>query len=204
MFFARALAVVAMTTVSLAAQVYQIDPETVDPATRASWCVSQEAACPLLCLQNPKVQDASTASNECDPANLQYSCICSNGIQPDIGNFSQTIPFFLCQEFGNQCVNACGTGNTPCQSACRTDNPCGAQNPTRVNITTSSSVVATATDGSTATAGPAIYTGLGESSSSSSKSSDKDSGSNAVLAMGHSYGLAVVLAGLFTGFAMVL
>jgi len=65
-------------------------------------------------------------------------------------------------------------------------------------------MVATATDGSTATAGPAIYTGLGESSSTSNKNTDKDSGSNPVLAMGHSYGLGVVFAGLFAGFALVL
>ena len=65
-------------------------------------------------------------------------------------------------------------------------------------------MVATATDGSAATAGPAIYTGLGESSASSNKNTDKNSGSNAVLALGQSYGLAVVFAGLFTGFAMVL
>ena len=104
-------------------------------------------------------------------------------------------------------MNACGSGNTACQSACRSDNPCGAQNPTRVNTTTSSSMIATATDGSTATAGPAVYTGLGGSSASSSEKTDKtdkDSGANTFLVMGHSYGLAVVFAGLFAGFAMVL
>jgi len=183
-----------------------------------------QASCPLLCLQNPDIQDGTTSANECDPvrnfptpritsetnssqADLSYLCICGNGFQPDVGNFSQTIPFFQCQEFGNQCVNACGSGNTACQSACRSDNPCGAQNPTRVNTTTSSSMIATATDGSTATAGPAVYTGLGGSSESSSEKTDKtdkDSGANAFLVMGHSYGLAVVFAGLFAGFAMVL
>ncbi|KAG9240763.1 hypothetical protein BJ878DRAFT_524340 [Calycina marina] len=114
----------------------------------------------LLCLQNSGVQDASTASNDCDPVRspshlpplpcfmtrdlqdtLVYSCICGNCSTPNAANFSQTIPFFECQEYGNQCVDAYGVVNTPCQSACRVDNPCGAQKPTRVKITISSAML---------------------------------------------------------------
>ncbi|KAH8596683.1 hypothetical protein B0O99DRAFT_105489 [Bisporella sp. PMI_857] len=206
------LAVVAVAIFSFNAQAatqYSIDPNSVDLATRESWCVSQKASCPLLCLQNTGAQDASTAENDCDPDTLSYSCICGNGITPDAGNYSQTIPFFLCQEYGNQCVNGCGTGNTPCQTACRVDNPCGAQNPTRVNTTSSSTMPATATSTSTSTNGPVVYSGLGGdgSSSSSSSSSSTSSDKNAALAtldLGRSYGLAVVFAGLFAGFAILL
>jgi len=199
-----AFAAMAMFSLSRGQTQYEIDPESVPIGTRDVWCQSQKAACPLLCLQNPKINDASTQQNDCDSKTLTYQCICGNGVQPDIGNFSQTIPFFKCQEYGNQCVNQCASADTPCQSACRSDNPCGAQNPTRVNLTSSSTTMeATGTGTATNTGGTTVFTGLGGDSSSSSSSSSK-SGSQAALSIGHSYGIAVGFAGLIGGFALFL
>jgi len=198
-------ALVATAIFSMNAQAqYNIDPESVPLAIRTSWCQAQIASCPLLCLQNLG-DSSSTEANDCDPPTLAYDCICGNGLTPSLANYSQTIPFFECQEFGNQCVAGCN-GAPSCQSACRDSNPCGAQTPTRINTTSTSSMPATATLPAGATSGTAgvVFTGLGGSVQTSTSSTDnKKNGSQMALDLGRSYGLAVVFAGIFTGFALV-
>ena len=93
-----------------------IQPTTVPLPIRDVWCTNQEASCPLLCLQQTK--SASTRSNTCDPASLAWTCICTDGTQPNVSQYSQTVPFYECQEFGNQCVTNCGNDPT-CQTNCR-------------------------------------------------------------------------------------
>jgi len=185
---------------------YTIDPNSVPLATRQSWCQSQVASCPLLCLQNQGQSDATTSENDCDATSLTYNCICGNGLTPSLANYSQTIPYFECTEFGSQCIAACNNDQT-CQSACRANNPCGAQNPTRVNTTTSSSMPSTTEVPAGATSGPngVVYTGLGGGSAATpTSSSTKKSGSDMALDLGRSYGLAVVFTGLLAGFALVM
>lgn len=196
------MAVVATALFSIAVRSqasYYIDPTSVPIATRRSWCVSQSSVCPLLCTQINNGSQTTT-SNDCDAATLTFDCVCGNGLSPNASEFSQTIPFFECQEYGNQCVAACG-GNTPCQSACRQDHPCGAQNPTRVNTTTTATMASTTAD--VTGTGAAVFTGLAGATTTPSSSTKKNAG-NAALDMGRAYGLAVVGAGIFAGFALVL
>lgn len=106
-----------------------------------------------------------------------------------------TIPYFVCQEWGNQCVKKCGNNNK-CASACREDHPCGALDPSPPNktatATASASASASATDD-----GSTVYTdGPGNSS-------DKKGGAAAALSVGRKYGLGVVLGSLFVGFALL-
>jgi hypothetical protein len=108
-------------------------------------------------------------------------------------------------------VAACG-GASNCQSACREDRPCGAQEPTRVNLSTVITS-ATSTEGgaaaSTASDG-AVYTGFGGSAATTGASTDSqnaDTGTNAaavLLNVGQLYGLGVVAAGIFAGFSILL
>lgn len=112
----------------------------------------------------------------------------------------------MCQEYGNQCVAQCG-GNTACESSCRVDHPCGAQNPTRVNASTSTSATASATGGTSKGTDGVVYNGLGgagATSTSASSSGNKKNGGQTALDLGRSYGLAVVFTGLFAGFALVM
>ena len=74
--------------------------------------------------------------NDCDPETLTYGCVCGNGLQPNVSEYSLTIPYFTCTEWGNQCVERC-EGDSACASSCRQDHPCGALNPTRENKTKS-------------------------------------------------------------------
>ncbi|KAK0123245.1 hypothetical protein ONS96_010244 [Cadophora gregata f. sp. sojae] len=206
-----AAALFSMTVNSQA--IYTIDPDSVSLPTRQGWCSSQTTACPLLCLQLSG-ESSTTAANDCDPEVLSYQCVCGNGLSPNASEYSQTLPFFECQEYGNQCVAACN-GNTPCQSACRDDHPCGAQNPTRVNITSSASSSTTnAPAGATTGAGgEVVYNGLGGDAGTTTAASGaqatgtddtKKNGSQMALDVGRSYSFAVVFAGLFAGFALVM
>lgn len=188
--------------------VYTIDPSSVPLAIRDSWCVTQKSSCPLLCLQLPG-ESSTTSTNKCDAASLTYQCVCGNGLSPNASEYSQTLPFFICSEYGNQCVKNCYAGNTQCQSDCRNNNRCGAQDPTRVNVTSSSSIAATATGASATASGDVVHSGFGSSADAStttgsSSSDNKKSGADMALGLGRSYGLAVVFTGVFAGFALVL
>ncbi|KAF2146664.1 uncharacterized protein K452DRAFT_282840 [Aplosporella prunicola CBS 121167] len=169
-----------------------IDPDSVSISDRNQWCTSQKSACPLICLQTANNTD-STEENDCDPDTLQFSCVCSNGLSPNVSEYSETIPYFECTEYNNQCVSNCGSNNQ-CSYNCRANNPCGAQNPKRVNATTSASATAAATS-SAETQG---YGGFGDDDSK------KNGASSLVVSLGANYGLAAVVGGLFAGAAVLL
>lgn len=140
---------------------------------------------------------------------LTYSCICSNGQQPNSSEYSQTIPYFECTQAATDCVNKCEQTDTSCQSACRSDNPCGAQNPTRVNTSTISTMAATTTSagGKASTTGASAsdtFTGFGGTSTASSKSVAPARIQALALGFGGEYGLLIVLGGMMGGFMFML
>lgn len=113
-----------------------------------------------------------------------------------MSEYSLTIPYHVCTEWGTQCVAACGSDNV-CSSACRQDHPCGAQNPQRVNQSTTTSTSASAT----ATPTNQVFDGMAGDSEGGEGNGRNAAG---MLRFGDSYGLAVVAGGLFAGFAMLL
>ncbi|EOD51901.1 hypothetical protein GTA08_BOTSDO13357 [Neofusicoccum parvum] len=176
-----------------------IDPDSVSIEDRNQWCLSQTSQCPLICLQTAG-NSATTQENECDAQTLVYSCVCSNGISPNVSEYSQTMPYYICTENNNRCVNNCASGNNQCASDCRTKNLCGAQNPTRVNTTTTaSSTSASATSSSTGS----NFNSFGDGDSGDSSSSKSGAGALA-LDLGAKYGLAMIISGLVGGAAVLL
>ncbi|KAF3481962.1 uncharacterized protein GIQ15_04721 [Arthroderma uncinatum] len=200
MLFSSAL--FAFVTVASLASAQVINPQDVDEATRAQWCLAQQTSCPLICLQLRGTTETPSA-NDCDPDTLAFDCTCSNGMTPNATEYSQTIPYFLCTESNNKCVKDCN-GVHACQSACREDHPCGAQNPTPPNSTTKPTMTATQSASSTASSG-AVYTGFGDGSASSTDTPKKGmAGQQVLLHVGQMYGMAVVLGGFLAGFAVLL
>ncbi|KAL6159902.1 hypothetical protein ACJQWK_06106 [Exserohilum turcicum] len=185
---------------------YTIDPNSVDQSTRDYWCSQNTAQCPLICLQQPGVTSMTTQENSCDSDNLTYQCVCDNGVSPNITQYSQTLPFFICQQWGNNCVNNCG--NDPsCQSACRQDHPCGAQNPYRGNSSLSSTMASTPTPSGTAK-NTIPVTGFGGSqptgTSQSGNNNNNNKGAGSVFMPNAGLGLAAVFGSVFFGFAILL
>ncbi|KAF1351262.1 hypothetical protein BDV97DRAFT_166770 [Delphinella strobiligena] len=219
MLFTRVITAIALAMVSLAtAQTnttggdYYIDPDSVPISTRDSWCTSQTASCPLICLQvAPNI--TTTEVNDCNATALTYTCVCGNGLSPNASEYSNSLPYFICSDWGTQCVTACATNDT-CASACRQDHPCGAIDPVRVNVSSSSSSEATTSSvGTTRGANVAATTsgsggtttgGSSTSAATATASAAVKSGDVAVLEMGEAYGLLVIAASLFGGFAFFL
>ncbi|KAK2741887.1 hypothetical protein FQN57_005446 [Myotisia sp. PD_48] len=183
----------------------QINPEDIPEATRQQWCLSQRESCPLLCLQMPGTTD-QPVENICEEDTLRFWCVCSNGLSPNATEYSQTIPYFICTETNNKCVENCGPTAHKCQSDCRQNNPCGAQNPTPPNSTTTATGTASKTaDASSTSATDAVFTGMGEGSAASGEPDKKGFASKqAVLDVGQLYGMIAVLAGVFAGFFTLL
>ena len=184
------------------------------PATDI-WCTNQKASCPLLCTQISK-SDA-TSANTCDAGSLSFQCVCANGQVPNASDFSQTIPFYECQTANVQCANACA-GNAGCVTGCNS-RPCGAQNPTRLNVTsTASDASATASatasgsgDASAAATGDATATGggntggfFGAPAQTSTSAASHFQPGTVTFRTAERYGLAVIFASLFAGFALFL
>ncbi|EGX89401.1 hypothetical protein CCM_07653 [Cordyceps militaris CM01] len=196
------VAAAALATVAQAD--YTIDPKTVPFATRGNepyiswtsmtpadgllldrWCRDEKLTCPMICQQT---EPRTTLVNDCDPETLMYGCLCGNNKQPNISEYSLSIPYY--------CVNKCNNNNM-CASDCLQNHPCGATNPQRYNASATSSQGATAAK----TGSDGIYTG--PPGSANDGSSGKKSGAGSALEAGRSYGFAVVFVGLFAGFTML-
>ncbi|KAJ5766340.1 uncharacterized protein N7511_003956 [Penicillium nucicola] len=168
-----------------------IDTNSVPYATRQAWCSSQTSSCPLLCLQLSGASGSPT-TNTCDATTLDYECICSNGASPNATEYSQTIPYFTCTQHNDQCVTNCN-GDSSCQYACRSDNPCGARAPKHYNVTTTTASTAAATASATETP---VNTAVDGSTGAAPRMVSVE--------MSHVYGLFAVV-GVFTaGFASLM
>lgn len=181
---------------------YTIDPDSVSQSDRTYWCDQQTAMCPLICLQQPGVTSMTTESNDCDADTLTYNCVCENGITPNITQYSQTLPFFICQTWGNQCVAACN-GASSCQDACRADHPCGAQTPYLGNASASALLSATASRTGSASSTSIAVTGFGGAAATSASSSNAGA-VPAPYIPGATLGMAAVFGSVFLGFAILL
>lgn len=190
-------------------------------AFQEAWCVQEIYTCPLICLQTsdgaqintcdavgfprilPAIADCSRARTSLTlprQQTLTYGCLCNNGLQPNMTEYSLTLPFFVCTEWGQQCVADCGSENQ-CASACTQDHPCGATNPTRTNTTTSSTM--SATGGATAQASNQVFTGLGGGSPTAVADAGT-SGAGPAVPLGNVFGLGAVAGAVFAGFALTL
>lgn len=195
-----AFSLLAVAGLSTAQQQYTIVPDSVDQATREYWCKQQKSQCPLICLQQPGVKTQNTISNECEWETLDYSCVCDNNVSPNITEYTQTMPYFTCTEWGNQCVAACASSDSACQSACRADHPCGAQDPVKPNATASASASKSAGPSPTqSNADDAQNTGLLGEGSSNSENTD----TGAAVALGASFGTMVLALAGGAAFALL-
>ncbi|KFY24814.1 hypothetical protein V493_05007 [Pseudogymnoascus sp. VKM F-4281 (FW-2241)] len=195
MFWSKVFGVAALAVAVAAQEQYHIEPSSVELTTKEVWCNNQKSTCPLLCTQYPG-GSMTTAANDCDPKELTYECICGNGLSPNMTQYTLTIPFHVCIEWGQQCVKSCGGVNS-CQAACVEEHPCGAQDPWRVNTTATTSGAPAATS-----TGAVAHNGFGDDSAEPTVA--KPNAAHAALDIGRSYGLAIVFAGIFATFGFIM
>ncbi|KAL1882215.1 hypothetical protein Daus18300_000701 [Diaporthe australafricana] len=179
---------------------YSIDPSSVPLSTRKQWCTSEISTCPSICQDQ---SDTNAQVNTCDPVTLTYGCLCGDNSQPNVSEYSLTLPYFVCTEWGTQCVKNCGSDSS-CASACRQDHPCGASNPSTAN-TTSTATSASGTASSTSADATAVFTGVaGQTGSSSSSSSTSGVAKHPSSEMARVYAMTGTLGLFFMGFAYLL
>ncbi|KAF8543417.1 hypothetical protein BDD12DRAFT_802032 [Trichophaea hybrida] len=168
-------------------------------ATRRVWCKAQVSQCPALCADSGK----STTENSCYPENLFYSCVCSDGLRPNLTEYSETIPYYICTIEQGQCITACGAGNNDCAVQCRKTNVCGATHPKPYNTTASASASGTAASASASATGSGSDSGFATTGGGSSSSDTKNAAGALFLQVGRAYGMGVVAAGIAVGVAFV-
>lgn len=165
----------------------------------------------MICLQ---MGSRTTLNNDCDPVSclplirvlslsviltdlqetLTYECLCGNNQRPNISEYSLTMPYYLCQEWGNQCVKKCN--DNACASNCREQHPCGATDPKQYNITSSTSGTSDPTASQTGSG--VIFT-----NSPGGSSANNSRGAGSTLAVGHTLSLPFLVSSLFAIFALL-
>ncbi|TKX25344.1 hypothetical protein C1H76_2577 [Elsinoe australis] len=193
MFYSSLLVAATAMTSMVAAQI-QINPGSVPQTERNSWCDAQRNTCPLIC------NGTGTTSNTCDPNQLTYNCVCTSGASPNVSDYQQTLPFFVCQTSIAQCITA--NTDAAAQSQCRAVT-CGSRNASAATTTTSSSAAPSSTAASSTSA--ASSGGSSPSGSASSSASPAaSSGAAMALTVARDFGTPALLAGMLAifGFAM--
>lgn len=180
-----------------AAQIYPVvTADDIDESTRDIWCIQQYETCTGLCQDQTQ---GGASINECYTEDLHFECICDDGSTPNATEYSLAIPFNLCQQSKQMCVDNCD-GDQACASLCFTGKSCGATNPTRTNSTTTKS------------AGGSRPTGSGDDDDEDNDENDDeddpfnvDTGMGVRLAsFGSAYGIGAMVFGVAVGFAGLL
>jgi hypothetical protein len=120
---------------------------------------------------------------------LQWNCTCSNGNQPNISDYQQTVPGLVCRIWQTNCVNAFpndANGQAGCHSV-----HCGNKTVNSASTTTASSTSSSATGGSTSS--PASG-GAGANTATATTSTAR--GAATALAVAQQYGNIVVAGGM--------
>ncbi|TKA79773.1 hypothetical protein B0A55_03299 [Friedmanniomyces simplex] len=219
MFYSTLLLATTALTGLVSAQNYStsgpisVTASSVPYDTRLSWCRAQQNSCPQIC-------GGQAYPNNCDSNTLNYTCTCSNGNSPNISNYDQTIPSFVCAQWKIDCVAAHPndlTGQTACLSI-----TCGSMNASSGSTTSSSasgsaSSTASSTGGvvaggasssaaaSSATGSSAPSSSGGSASSTASSSAAAaSSSSSAALNVAMNYGTGILATAMlaFFGFAL--
>ncbi|KAK4500295.1 hypothetical protein PRZ48_008484 [Zasmidium cellare] len=170
-----------------------INVQQVPSALRSSWCRAQTNSCPQIC-------GGRAQPNNCDPDTLTYQCVCTDGSNPNITDYDQTIPSFICEQWKANCVDAHPNdldGQTGCQSV-----TCGSRNASsNLAATTSSAATTSATATSSSSAESTSASGTASSSASASATT-----SSAAMAIhvAEQYGTGIVAGGLLALFGLVL
>ncbi|KAK5806890.1 hypothetical protein VI817_001148 [Penicillium citrinum] len=156
-----------------------------------SWCTGQRNVCPEIC-------STGTKQNTCDPKTLQFSCVCSDDKTPDVSQYVQTVPFYVCQANFAQCIQN-HPDDADGQKECKEAAQCGSKNASSISTTT------TASSSASATTTLAMTTSTDESTSETSSSvAAAATTSNAAIAMGESYSSGVMVGAMFLAARMFL
>ncbi|KAJ9216502.1 hypothetical protein DTO166G4_1718 [Paecilomyces variotii] len=173
------------------------NPGEVSSTEKASWCTGQRNLCPKIC-------GGAANVNTCDPDSLSFSCVCSDGSVPDSAEYTQSLPYFVCEANFGQCIQN-HPNDLDGQNQCKEQAKCGTKNATSDAASTSSAAatsgtaVATTLTTATTTAGGQVAT----TTAAKATASTSHSAASAVK-VAQDYSAALLVGGLLAGFQFVL
>jgi len=153
---------------------------------------------PRTLLRFPRRFSLSPTNTVIPQENLYYVCVCSDGSRPNLTQYSETIPYYLCTLDQADCIKGCADDNS-CSDQCRKTYVCGATSPKKINST------ATGTRTSASSTPGASGTGVsdGDGFATTGTADADNAAGNLLLKLGSSYGVGLVAAGIAFGAAFV-
>merc|ERR1711939_1153333 len=176
---------------------YTIEPNSVPLATRQDWCRAQFNTCLGVC-------GGQAFPNNCDAATLTYSCVCTNGNQPNISNYQQSLAAYECRAWKDGC-NERNPTDAGAQQECL-NTPCGSKLVSEASSSSSSSMAsmtATSSSSGSDSNSDSDSSASGTASSSAAAASQSDSGA-AAMRFAQTYGTGVFATGLLAFFGLAL
>ncbi|OQO07662.1 hypothetical protein B0A48_07359 [Cryoendolithus antarcticus] len=178
-----------------------------------------------LTINTGSVDSVVPSPNTCDPTTLQYSCTCTNGNMPNISNYDQTVPSFICTEYIKECVAShpndlqgitncrsivCGKANVSAlalggDGSSSSSGSSGMASMTSMASGSASSAAASATSGASSAASSASSAASSVAgSASSAAASATSSASAALMNVAADYGTGVLAAAFLAVFGLAL
>ncbi|KKY29134.1 hypothetical protein UCRPC4_g00166 [Phaeomoniella chlamydospora] len=137
------------------------DSSEVSASTKESWCLAELNTCRTVC--------GSASTNTCDDTSLTYECTCSNGTTPDLTAYTNSLPYYICQETYIQCIED-HPNDADGQADCAEAEVCGTLNATSA-ATSSAAASSTAAASTTLDSSSAAATSAAASATNTSSSS---------------------------------
>ncbi|KAK7951240.1 pci domain-containing protein [Apiospora aurea] len=163
--FSHNIAVVALSALTVVSATSSnwtslMDINKVPVGTRNGWCQAQLNACDQIC--------SPPSESTCDFNTLDYKCACADGSDPKLGQYTNTIDYFTCQEAYSEC-NLANVGSKTGQDNCTAtiQKNCGTKDPSKKESSGSGSAQ------SSSSAAPSPTSGGSSSATQSPESSEK-------------------------------
>jgi hypothetical protein len=135
--------------------------------------------------------------NNTSQTTLDWTCTCINGNTPNFTDYTQTMPFYICQQWIANCV-ASNQGDAEAQFACRTV-VCGSTEPNSTESADEDTPSSTSSaSSSSATSGTPTSSGGASSAAATSQ------GAAAALSVAKTYGTGILATGLLAIFGLAL
>ncbi|KAK2768753.1 hypothetical protein FQN54_000609 [Arachnomyces sp. PD_36] len=156
-FSSVSLFTLSMLSSRIAAQ-YQapsgFNPGLVNPDELITWCIGQQNACPQVC-------GGDFSKNECSTETFTFTCECGDGTTPDMTEYKDTLPYYICEATFAQCIEA-NASDADAQETCKENRDCGSKDASKAETPSETTSSASGMATETKTSDSATNTGASE------------------------------------------
>ncbi|KAF1824300.1 uncharacterized protein K489DRAFT_335577 [Dissoconium aciculare CBS 342.82] len=161
-----------------------VPPQNLDVGYKRKICLAQTQQCPQIC-------GGLATKNTCDDSTLAWNCSCSNGNQPNISDYEQTVPGQICRTWFINCI-AAHPDDADGQSGCKALQ-CGTKLVRSSSVTTTAS---SSTNSPTTTGGSNTANGAAATTPAGTATTSTRPNAAATLAAAQNYGHIAIAGGM--------